>query len=367
VNRDDQAVRLVLRERAPDAPQWSLARERCGAEVDQALARLRDELPDAPFLDDTVAWLTAAYRPGASLADACATAVNALLGPRGVAVFRAHARPAKAAAVPVVLAGLGATLADGLAPVLVEAHEGRDRLVPDGGAWVTRRSGERFTRAELERLAAAEPERLSPNVLLRPLVEAALFPTVAYLAGPGELRYLPDAAALYDLQPGVTPQTPVARWSGVILETRIEHVLTKLRLGITDFATEAGVLESRLVREQLPAEALAALDGVRDHVAADHQRLATTAAAIDPTLERSVLGARNAALARTERLERRLVAALKRRNGELTHQIARARAALHPAGAPQERVLTVASFLARYGPALLDDLAAEVARHFGAS
>jgi len=40
------------------------------------------------------------------------------------------------------------------------------------------RSGEHFTRADLEDMAKRAPDRLSPNVLLRPAVEAALFPTV---------------------------------------------------------------------------------------------------------------------------------------------------------------------------------------------
>ena len=63
---------------------------------------------------------------------------------------------------------------------------------------------------------------------------------------------------------------------------------------------------------------------------------------------------------------RRLVASLKRTGETVTGQIARARAALYPGGRPQERVLTLASFLVRYGPGLLDDLAAEVARGMGA-
>src|SRR2546425_9633941 len=47
----------------------------------------------------------------------------------------------------------------------------------------------------------------SPNVLLRPVIEAALLPTLAYAAGPAELKYLPDAAPLYDLL-GVARQAP---------------------------------------------------------------------------------------------------------------------------------------------------------------
>ncbi|MGH7645799.1 MAG: hypothetical protein ACREMR_09450, partial [Gemmatimonadales bacterium] len=77
--------------------------------------------------------------------------------------------------------------------------------------------------------------------------------------------------------------------------------------------------------------------------------------------------ARNAALAGTHDVERKLVSALKRANETLVGQIARARSAVYPRGRPQERVLTLASFLVRYGPGLLDALEAEVARWVEAS
>src|SRR5437870_4834170 len=88
---------------------------------------------------------------------------------------------------------------------------------------------------------------------------------------------------------------------------------------------------------------------------------------IDPTLERTVQSARNAALAGTQEIEKKLVASLKRDNETLVRQIARARAAVYPQGQPQERVLTLASFLVRYGPDLVDALDREVARWAGAS
>jgi len=46
-------------------------------------------------------------------------------------------------------------------------------------------------------------------------------------------------------------------------------------------------------------------------------------------------------------------------------QLARARSALAPNGKPQERVLTLASFLARYGNSLLTEIETEVSRWAG--
>ena len=360
LNGAGEPTRITLRERTPDAPLLPLFREPCGADSAAALQALAAAIPDSEFKAATLAWLGAAYRAETNLADAGATALNALLGPRGLAILPAHHPAAKRAAAPWILKGLEETLSDGLSPVLIEGKAGRDRLRPDGTAFTTRRSGESFTRADLERVAAEAPQRLSPNVLLRPAVEAALFPTVAYVGGPGELAYLPDAAPLF-ARLGVRAPAPVARWSGLILEPRIDKVLERHALSPADF--DGGpALETRLVRETLPAEVVAALTATRDAVLDRYAELGARVARVDPTLERTVQSARNAALAGTQEIEKKLVASLKRTNDTLVAQIARARWAIAPTGKPQERVLTVASFLSRHGPDVLDAVSAEVAR-----
>jgi uncharacterized protein YllA (UPF0747 family) len=323
--------------------------------------QLRAGTPETEFKAAVLAWLDAAYRPEASLADAFADALHALLGARGLAVFKFHDPAAKRAAAPFILKGLDLTLPDGLTPVLVEAALGRDRLRADSGSFVTRRSAERFTRAALERLAVEQPERLSPNVLLRPVIEAALLPTVAYAAGPAELEYFPEAAPLYRAL-AIEAQPAVPRWSGVLVEARVDKLLEKHALALQDLQAPPGALEGRLVRDALPGEVAATLTALRAAIEGDYRRLAQAVEQLDPTLGRTLESARNAALAGTHDFEKKLVASLKRANETLLGQIARARAATFPTGRPQERVLTLASFAIRYGPALLDALAAEVAR-----
>ena len=363
LGRDGEPVRIVLRERPHEAPQLPLFREPCEAAA--ALEALSTALPDSEFKPEVLNWLEQAYRPDTNLADAAAHALNALLASRGLAVFRAHDRAAKRAATSWLLRGVDETLDDGLSPVLVEGSLGRDRLKRDGAEYVTRRGGERFTRAQLEQIARDTPERLSPNVLLRPVIEAALFPTVAYLGGPGEMEYLPESKPLFT-KLGVTPQLPMRRWSGLIIESRVEKVLQKHDLKPEHFNEPPGALESRLARADMPEDLAAALAELRDDVAARFQRISGEVHLIDPTLERTVESARNAALAGTNEIEKKLVASLKRAQGTVAAQLGRARAALAPNGKPQERVLTPASFLARYGTSLLADVEAEVARWAGA-
>jgi len=366
LNTAGEPLRIVLRERGSDAPALPLYREHCGAEIAVALDQVRHGTPDTEFKEDVVAWLSASYRADATLADAAAEAIQALLGSLGLAVVRPYALSMKRAMAPLLLRGLGTTLNDGLSPVLIEARQGRDRLRPDGAAFVARRSGERFTRADLERIADEEPQRLSPNVLLRPVIEAALLPTVAYMAGPGELEYFGSTAPLYRAL-DVSPQTPLPRWSGTLVESRVDKVVEKHGLKMTDFAGPPGEVEGRLVRDQLPPEVTKTLDDLREEIRSAYGRVSDGARRVDPTLERTVESARNAALGGMQEIEKKIVAALKRANETLVGQLARARAALFPTGEPQERVLTYASMAIRYGPDLLAALEAEVARWAAAS
>ena len=318
---------IRLRERPAEAPQLSLSREPCGEEIRVALDRLRAGTPETEFKGAVLAWLEAAYRPDATLADAFANALQGLLGDRGLVVLRAHDLGAKRAAVPHVLRGLSTTLPDGHTPVLIEASMGRDRLRPEGSGFITRRSGESFTRAQLDQIARDQPERLSPNVLLRPVVEAALLPTVAYVGGPAELEYLPMAAPLYQVVGGgVERQAPVPRWSGVLVEGRVDKLLTRHGLGLEDLQTPPGALEARVVRESLPPEIMDRFGELRHALEEGYARLAEAVERVDPTLARPVQSARNSALAGPQEIEKKLLASVKRERRRVGATIARARA-----------------------------------------
>lgn len=369
--------RVELRTRAPDGPLTPLYRETLGAEIEGVLERLQSLTPASEFRQAVLGWLSRHYQPSVDLARAFAGALAELLAPLGVVVFEASHPAAKKAMAPWLgealdraeaLAGaleargkslqsagqpVPVPVGDGAAPAMVEGKLGRDRLIMQDGAFVTRRAGERWTRSELRALLSREPERFSPNVLLRPVVEAAILPTLAYVAGPGELAYLPQADPLYEGL-GVAPQARLPRWSGRVIEARVQRVLEKY--GVTpDALGEGGRLENDLAREDLPLEAREALAALRDGIEREYGRLLTPATAIDPTLKRPVESARNAALVGAAEIEKRLVSHLKRQNETLASQLARARASLFPLGRPQERVLNVTSFLIRYGEAFLTE------------
>lgn len=379
-----------LRERAADAPLTPMYRERLGPDVEPVLAALEAALPPSEFRDATVSWLRRHYHADASISAASGGALAELLAPFGVVCLDAsHAAVKRAGAGHLIRAlGLaqdldrdlanrlvdlrergidpGVNVGEGATLVMLEGKAGRDRLVLEDGAFVTRRGRERFDLAALQTLAAETPERLSPNVLLRPVIESALLPTVAYVGGPGELGYLALTPPVYQRM-RVARQTPVPRWSGLIVEPRVDRVLEKFGASLEELLEPGGRLEARLARDQLPEEARGALTAARETLEREYGILERATAAIDPTMQKTVQGTRNHALGGLADLEKRLVQALRRRQETELKQITRARNALQPGGKPQERVLTLAPFLARHGPELLASLLAEARRWYDAA
>ncbi len=379
ITADGSVATASLPPRPPEAPLTPMYRTPLGEGVLPALEQLAAGLPVSEFRDATLAWLERHYRPEATVAASYGGAMAELLGPLGILAFDSTHLAAKRAAAPYLVRALreareldadldrwaeargvtartsGITVGDGAALVMVEASLGRDRLIQDGAEFVTRRSRERFDLAAIERIAGEEPTRLSPNVLLRPVVESALLPTVTYLGGPGELRYLALTPPIYD-RLEIPRQRPLPRWSGVIVEPRVDRVLEKFGVSLADLSAPPGALEARLVRAQLPAEAVEALEGLRRALDEGYAVLERAATDIDPTLARPTQAARQQAIGGTQEIEKKLVHHLKRRQETELSQLARARTALVPNGKPQERVLTLAPFLARFGPGLLEEL-----------
>jgi uncharacterized protein YllA (UPF0747 family) len=210
--------------------------------------------------------------------------------------------------------------------------------------------------------AAAEPGALSPNVLLRPVVERAILPTVAYVAGPGELAYFAQVSAVAEAV-GLELPLAVPRWSATLIEPGVASIMTKYGLRIVDFEDPHGV-ETRLAREAWPAGVANAMEHLRRDLA---QRLAGLRASLQEldglAPAATVEGTARALEWRLSRLERRISAAVKRRDTSLMRDLATVRGSLYPDGVRQERALNLVPLLARHGLGLLESMRDSAAVH----
>lgn len=207
------------------------------------------------------------------------------------------------------------------------------------------------------RLTVAEASHadgwLTPNVLLRPIVERAILPTVAYVAGPGELAYFAQVSAVADAL-GMPAPMAVPRWSCTLIEPQVQGLLD--RFGITPADLDVpDALEGRLARAAMSDDTVRSLAAVRASIAALPDRLRAESEPLG--INAAVIGGAQSLQHRLDRLERRFVAAIKRRETLQMRDVATLRAALRPGGIRQERVLNAIPLLARHGCALLTEMA----------
>jgi uncharacterized protein YllA (UPF0747 family) len=352
----------VLRADRVPAPGTPLSLAPLG-ELREARQRLIDAsgtAPDPRPLD----LLTSAYGdPDRTHGDAFVALLRALLAPLGVPVLDASHEATVTASAPTIRLALdkAAVIEAALAARAGEiGAAGFEPQVDDvrglALAFVRERAGKR-------RLTVAEAPTargwLTPNVLLRPIVERAILPTVAYVAGPGELAYFAQVSAVAT---AMTVPTPLAvpRWSCTLIDPQTQALLS--RLGVTpDDLDPPDALEGRLARAAMSDSTARALAEAREVIAMLPDAIGEESEALG--VGGAVVGATRALHHRIDRLERRLVAALKRRETAQMLDLATLRAALRPRGARQERTLNILPLLARNGCELLTEMCRAAGPH----
>lgn len=311
-----------------------------------------------------------AYALNATVGSSYVVLLRALLEPLGVAVLDASHPAVREAGRDTILRALRG------AEDAAAALDARTRAVIDAGfhpqvaavpnlslVFETLEDGTRRRvplRAARQVADDASAGRLGPNVLLRPIIERQILPTVTYVGGPGEVAYFAQVSAVADAlgvaQPRISP-----RWSGTLLEEHVESMLARLDASIDDFADPHAV-ESRVAREGISEPVRDAMDSLRRALESSSDAMLRDAQTND-ALSRSVGTMRAGVEHRLERLERRYAAAIKQIGSERLRDVAAVRATLFPDGSPQERVLSFVPFLARYGNAAIDATRAGARMH----
>ena len=371
------------------AGEVPIARLNLDERVEQTIDELASALPQTEFTSDVLASLRSAWRPGIGMARAFAVWIERLLGPHGLVVFES----ADPAAKPLVSSVFSRELADPGRTAILAAEAGEQLAAlghapqvvsqPDsvslfslegGGRRPIRRQGDHLVIGDdthaieaVAREAATRPAAFSPNVLLRPIVQDTLFPTICYVAGPSELAYLGQLRGVYE-HFGVPMPLMFPRATATLIDSGATRFLTKYNVPFEELRTPGESALNRLLEAQLPPQVE---ESLRDAAARTHDVMSRVMEALpllDPTLE----GAARTTLGKMEHelrsLHTKVIHAAKKRHETLRRQFVRAQAQAFPEGHPQERTLAVVYFLNRYGPGLvellLDDLPIDLGHHW---
>ena len=214
---------------------------------------------------------------------------------------------------------------------------------------------ERISRSELLGRIESSPQEFSPNVLLRPVVQDYLLPTLAYTGGSAEVAYFAQVAVVYqELLGRVTPVIP--RFSATIVEAKPKALLDRYGLSLPGLFHGPEQLRERMAVHALPRELQSAFEQADASLEKSLTAIRESLARLDNTLVDAANNAGSKMHHQLESLRARAARAELRQSEILSRHAELLSNSLYPNKALQERGIAGVYFLARYGSRFLMDL-----------
>jgi len=336
------------------------------------IGRLESALTSTEFTAHIIASLRSCYAPGVTFAGAFQSWLNLLLPGSGL-VFISSADPRlKRILSPIFLrelqeyprfsqmvidrsAELEQTYHAQVKPKSINLflfHKGGRYLIePRENDFSLKGTRAFFSKDQLLSIIRETPEQISPNVVLRPLCQDILLPTVAYIGGPSEIAYHAQLGPLYDelslVQPVIYP-----RGSVTLVQSGLLRAMEKYSLELPEFLGDVGSVTTRVVEQISDIKLDRLFAGVTKNLHDALGELKFGLNEIDPTLLGALENVSSKIDVNLGVLREKSVAAQKRRNDTAVRQIEKAAAGLLPSGSLQERELSPLYYMNKHGEGL---------------
>ncbi|MCC6797903.1 MAG: bacillithiol biosynthesis cysteine-adding enzyme BshC [Candidatus Hydrogenedentes bacterium] len=363
-----------------DVAGLSMYRVPLDASVHDLVDRAADATPGSEYREEVRAFLHDSLSAASSLADWSARIIARLFAGSGLVIFTSECQSARKAARDIIekeireplistrlvneagtqLAALGyerqVSKGETDCGFFLDVHNRRCKVTYQDGMFHAPSVELRFTQDQLLGVLEEEPERFSPNVALRTVVQQRLFPTAAYVAGPGEIAYWGQFKPLFDLfnlqMPVVYPRAQCA-----LTTSKLNKLKNKLGLdGASTDWTSPDDLITQAMRSGASNPLVAAFQSRRASVELEMKALEAELAKAPvpaPTLTERVVTA-------FDNYERMLLRADETRYETVKQQVTRLCNTFSPFRKPQERVYTIVSFLFEHGWDLVPRIVREI-------
>jgi len=227
----------------------------------------------------------------------------------------------------------------------------RQNLAIAGAVIVSGDSAVSFNIEELSGLVESSPQKFSSNVLLRPIVQCAVFPTLVQVVGPSELAYFAQIEPLFE-HFGVSFPVVFPRSGMTIIEPHIRKIINKYGIELPQLRNNLEALTGEVVERLFPSQAAESVISLNKCLKEDLDRFARKLEKSDPEGYRHIVNFRQHIDYELQQLQKKLKSSNKKRHDELTEQIRKANAFLFPGGNLQERVLSPLYFANKFGPGI---------------
>jgi bacillithiol biosynthesis cysteine-adding enzyme BshC len=212
-----------------------------------------------------------------------------------------------------------------------------------------------WTREAALRLAEEAPENLSPNALLRPVVQDYLLPTVAFSAGSAEISYLAQSEVVYRHVLGRMPVL-LPRADFTVLDAKADKLLQKYHLCIENVWAGPQELRKQMEAVSLPKQLAQDFDQKKALIETTLTELGADIQKLDGTLAGAVTTTREKMTFQLDKLREKTGRALDERAGLIAEHVEFLENLLYPGKVLQSRELSFLPFLAQWGAEGLKEL-----------
>lgn len=314
------------------------------------LKELRGALSGMPYGDEVAAITEESYAQGRSLGEAFRELMNRILGSQKLLYLDPMSDSLRRLAAPFLERSLKAM------PELVSLVLERNRKLEAAGyhaqVHVERASSLLFALRDNRRIPLGklrpEPDRLSPNALLRPVMQDYLLPTAAYVGGPGEIAYLAQSQVLYR-RLGIPMPVIAARAGFTLLEARAVKLMKRYELSLSGLLRDRDALLGEVAGKLVPAEVEAAYQEAHAAVEGAVGRFRTSLAGFDPTLAAALDTSRSKILHQLNKIHRKTGREAMHRQERAGEEAEYLHHLVYPERHLQERYYTILPFVARHG------------------
>lgn len=331
---------------------------------DWPLEQLRKALEEHPFGEEVVEIVEASCVPGATMGEAFRGILERLLKPYGF-LFLDPLHPAiRHLAAPMMRKAV--MIGQDLNRALLQRNRELEAAGYHAQVHVDTRTslffilegGRRLPLRDVGYSAAELSERahdLSPNALLRPVVQDYMLPTAAYVGGPAELAYFAQSQVLYERLLGHMPRL-ISRNGFTLVDARSAKLLDRYHLHLKDFFHGEDPLRERLASTLVPSGLDSSFSDAETTMTQVLDRLHRSVASFDPTLDASLAKSRAKMLYQLSKMRAKVARQILQRDERARSEASYLYNGLYPSKHLQERFYSILPFLAQHGPDLIDRL-----------
>lgn len=227
-------------------------------------------------------------------------------------------------------------------------HGGRYLLEPRPDGYSLKGTRQHLTKEFVMDAVKSTPELFSSNVVLRPICQDWLLPTLAYVAGPAEVAYFGQLKTLYE---AVHIPMPIIypRASATIMEEKADKVMERFSISLVDIYRDIETVKEKVATEVSDLNLDEVFGGTLYSVQEAFEGIGPVLQKVDPTLMGALDNVSKKTTANIEGLKERAVIAQKRQHEVSLRQIDKLSNLVFPQSNFQERELNVLYFLNKYG------------------